>query len=63
MKPFPEKFRQSIQNHPNQNLGIRTLLENGFGAALRSKTNVLSVLTKHFPDFPKFLSDKSETIF
>ena len=40
-KLFSGKVRQRIQNYLNQNLVIRTFLENGFGATLSSKTNVM----------------------
>ena len=36
-------------------------LENGFGATLSPKRNILSVWEKHFRDFCKFLSDEIET--
>ena len=56
-------MRQNIQIFLNQNLGIRTFLENSFGGTLSSKTNPVSVSKEHFPVFSKFLSDKLETIF
>ena len=40
LKPFSGKGRQFVQIYLNQNFGIRTFLENGFGATLSSKTNV-----------------------
>ena len=63
MKPFPEKVRQSVTIYLNQNLGIGTFSENGFGATLSSKTNSMSILKEHFSFFCKFLSDEFETIF
>ena len=62
LKIFFAKVRQSLQNYLNQNLGIINLKENGFGESLSSKTNVVSVLTKHLPVLCKFLSDEVETI-
>ena len=62
-KLFSGKVRQSIQNYSNLNLVLRTFLENGFGAKLSSKTNLLSVWKEHFSVFSKFLSEKVETIF
>ena len=62
-KPVSGKERQSLQDYLNQNLSIRTFLENGFGATFSSKTNVLSVWKGHFSVFCKFLSDKVEIIF
>ena len=41
LKSFSGKVRKSVQNYLNQNLVIRTFLENGFGATLSSKTNVM----------------------
>ena len=43
--------------------GQKNFLENGFGATLTSKTNVLSVWKEHFSVFCKFLSDEVETVF
>ena len=63
LKLFSGKVRQSVQNYWNQNLVIRSFLENGFGTTLSSKTNVLSVWKGHFSVFCKFLSDEVETIF
>ena len=63
LKPFSGKVRQSVQNYLNQNLVIRSFLENGFEGTLSSKTNVLSVWKMHFSVFCKFLSDKVETVF
>ena len=63
LKPFSGKWKQSLQIYLNQNLGIRTFLENGFEAALSSKTNVVSVWKEHFSVFWKFLRDKIETVF
>ena len=63
LKAFAGKVGQSVKIYRNQNLVIRTILENGFGAALSSKMNVLSVWKKHFLVFCKFLSDEVETIF
>ena len=50
-KRFSGKVRQSIQNYLNQNFVIRNFLENGFGANLSSKMNVLSVWKRHFSVF------------
>ena len=63
LKPFSEKGRQIVQIYLNQNFGISTFLENGFGATLSSKTNVVSVWKEHFPVFCKYLSEVVETIF
>ena len=63
LKPFSGKVRQSIQNYLNQNLVIRSFLENGFEVTLSSKTNVLSVWREYFSVFCRFLSDEVETIF
>ena len=63
LKRLSGKMRQRVQNYLNQNLVIRTFLENGFGATLSSKANLLSVWKKHFSVFCKFLSDEVETIF
>ena len=43
LKPFFVKARQSLQNHLNPKLVIGSLLENGFAATLRLKTNVLNL--------------------
>ena len=63
LKPFSGKWKQSLQIYLNQNLGIRTFLENGFVATLSSKRNVVSVWKRHFPVFCEFLSGESEAIF
>ena len=63
LKPFSGKVRESVQKYLNQNLVIGNFLENGFGATLSSKMNVLSVWKSHFPVFCKFLSDEVEIIF
>ena len=63
LKPFSGKARQSVQSYLNQNLVIRTFLENDFGASLSSKTNVVSVWKEHFSAFCMFLSDEVETVF
>ena len=63
LKHFDEKVRQSDQNYLTQNLGIRAFLENGSGATLSSKTNVVSVLKEHFSVFCRFLSDEVQIIF
>ena len=63
LKPFSGKVRQSAQNYLNRNLVVGSILENGFGATLSSKTNVLSVSKRHFSVFCKFLGDEVETIF
>ena len=62
LKPFSGKTRQSLQNYLNGNLGISTFLENGFGATLNSKTNVLSAWKNLFPGFSKSFNDEVETI-
>ena len=51
LKQCSGKVRQSVQIYLNQNLVIRTFLENGFGATLSSKTNVVSVWKGHFSVF------------
>ena len=63
LKPFSGKGRQIVQIYLNQNFGISTFLENGFGATLSSKTNVVCVWKEHFPVFCKYLSEVVETIF
>ena len=63
LKPFAEKVGQSVKIYRNQNLVIRTFLENGFEATLSLKTSLLSIWKKHFLVFCKFLSDEVETIF
>ena len=63
LKPFAGKVGQGVKIYWNQNLVRRTFLENGFGATLSSKANLLSVWKKHFSVFCKFLSDEVETIF
>ena len=63
LKPFSSKVRQSVQTYLNQNLLIGSFLENGFGATLSSKTNILGVWKGHFSVFCKFLSYEVETIF
>ena len=50
-KVFSGKVRQSIQNYLNQNLVVRTFLENGSGATLSSKTNVVSIWKGNFTVF------------
>ena len=62
LKPFSGKVGESVKIYLNQNLFIRTFFENGFGATLRSKTNVLSVWKNHISVFGNFLSDEVETI-
>ena len=63
LKPFFGKARQSVQNWLNWELVIGSILENGFEAKLKSKTNVLSLWKWHFSVFCKFLSDEVETVF
>ena len=63
VKPFLEKVRQSVRIYFNQNSGIKTFSENGFGASLRSKPNIMSFLKEHFSDFCEFLSNEGEIIF
>ena len=53
-KPFSGKVRQSVQNYLNQNLVVRSFLENGFEATLSSKANVVSVWKGHFQFFENF---------
>ena len=43
LKPLLGKVKQSIQNYLNQNLIIRSSLQNGFEANLSSKRNLLSL--------------------
>ena len=54
LKPFSGKVKQSVENYLNQNLVIRSSLENGFEATLSSKTYVVSVSKGHFSVFWKF---------
>ena len=63
LKPFSGKVGESVKIYLNQSLFIRTFFENGFGATLRWKTNVLSVWKNHISVFGKFLSDEVKTIF
>ena len=63
LNPFSGKVRQSVKIFLNQNLGIRTFLDNGFGATLIPKTNIVGVWKEHFPVFCKYLSDEVKTIF
>ena len=63
LQPFSGKVRQRVQNYLNENLVIRSVLENGFEATKSSKANVLSVWKIHFSDFCRFLSDEVEFIF
>ena len=63
LKPFSEKGRECVQKHWNKNLVIGSVLEKGFEATLRSKTNVLSVWKGHFSVFCNFLSEEAEIIF
>ena len=62
LKPFSGKVRQRIQNYLNQNLVIRTFLENGFEATLSSKTSIPSVWKEHFSVFCRFLSHEVEIV-
>ena len=61
-KPVSAKVRQRVQNVLNQNLVIRSFLENGFEAALSSETNVLSVSKYLFSVICTFLREEVETI-
>ena len=63
LKPLSRKVRRSVQIYLNQTLGIRNFLENGFGATLNSKANVVSIWKGHFSVFCKFFSDEVETVF
>ena len=63
LKLFSGKVRQSVPDYFNQALVRASFLENCFGAAVSSKTNVLGIWKGYFSDFCKFLSDKFETIF
>ena len=54
LKPFSSKVRQSVQTYLNQNLLIGSFLENGIGATLSSKTNVLGIWKGHFSVFANF---------
>ena len=59
---FLGRWCKVLQSCLNQNLIIRSFLENGFGATLSSKTSVVSVWKKHFSFYWEFLSDEAETI-
>ena len=61
--PLSGKVRQDIKKCLNQNLVIRSFLENGFEATLSSEKNVLSIWKGNFSDFCKFLSEENETVF
>ena len=63
LKPFSGKVRQSVPNYSNQNLVIRSFLENDFEATLSSKRNVLSHWKGHISVFWKVLINKVEIIF
>ena len=63
LKPFSGKVRQIVQNYLNQNLVIRSFLENGFKVILNSKTNVLSVWKRHFSAFLQIFDWWVETVF
>ena len=63
LKPFSGKVKQNVQDCLNPNLGIGSLLENGFERILASKTSFVSVWKGHFLVFWRFLSDEVETIF
>ena len=52
-----------LQNCLNAKFFIGDIVEDGFKAALRSKTNLLSVWKLCFPIFCNILCDKVETIF
>ena len=54
LKPFSSKVRQSVQTYLNQNLLIGSFLENGIGATLSSKTNILGIWKGHFSVFANF---------
>ena len=56
-------MRQGVHNFLNQNLVIRSFLENGFWGTLSSKANVWNLWKGHFSVFSKFLSDEVETSF
>ena len=56
-------MRQGIHNISNQNLVIRSFLENGFWGTLSSKANVWNLWKGHFSVFSTFLSDEVETSF
>ena len=51
LKPFSGKVRQRLQIYLNQNLIIRTFLENSFEAFWSSITNILFVWKGHFSVF------------
>ena len=63
LKRLSVKARQSVKNCSKQNLVIRSLLETGFGAILRSKMNVLNLWKWHFSVFYKFVRDEIESAF
>ena len=63
VKPFPDKLKQSVQHYFNQNWVMGNLIENGCKATFSSKMNVLSIGTKHFSVFYKFVSDEVEAVF
>ena len=60
---FLGKWSNVLKNLFKSNLGIRIFLENGFGATLSTKTNVVMFWKEYFSVFCKFLSDKAETVF
>ena len=63
LKQCSGKARQSVQIYLNQNLVIRTFLENGSGATLSSKTNVMTVWRRFSVSvFCRFFSDEVESI-
>ena len=61
LKPFLEKFKQSVQSYLKEYLIIGSFLENDFRGTLISKTSVVSVWKDHCSVCSKFLSDKVET--
>ena len=63
--PFSGTARQRLQNCLNSRLVIKTFLENGSEATLRSKTNVLSIWKWQFSGFFFFfewMNEEVETI-
>ena len=63
LKPFSGKVKESIQSYFNQNLVIRSYLENGFEATVSSKRNIVSLWKGHFTVSCKFLRDEVEITF
>ena len=63
MRPFSGKLNESVQNCFNENLVIKSFLENAYEATFSSKTSVVSAWKEHFLFFCKFFIEEVETTF